>query len=246
MSDESLPNPSPKINLYNVAADDALWVLETDHAELLDVLADPAGWVSQYVKFGDEPAIVIQPFVVVFHEVPGSVLPASDATGGTAKPYIHVQGIHKTPVIRVRYSTLAEAPPSQGALFPEGEPLEVLRVGNVIHTHLHFTNFTPLQVANTIFTSVSSPSVFIDAMNSLPQTISGSPVPDDKKLLFVLDPALPPNVVYQGEIPTAKAVDSAHDPASPQPVQNCAMVMGDANELGQVIVYGVIIKTYTI
>jgi hypothetical protein len=243
MADDTQSSTPPSINLYNVASDDALWVLETDHEHLLHVLADPSGWVRDNVKINDEPAILWEPFVVVFHEVPPSGRTPSVHADGTQKPIIHVKGIHETAVLKVRYSRSADPAPPSTSIVPEGEVLAILKVGNVVHTHLELKGFTPLQVASSLFATVTTPEAYIAAINTLPQTLNGELVPDDKKMEFIHNPASPPHVVYQGWTPKAAKeglTTFAKDSDS------CSVSDGDCNSLGQVIVDGVIVKTYTL
>lgn len=242
MAEDSNSSTPPNINLYNVASDDALWVLETDHEQLLHVLANPAGWVRDNVKVNNEPAILWEPFVVVFHEVPASGRTPSVHEDGTQKPIIHVKGIHETSVLKVRYSRSAEPAPLPATIVPEGETLAILRVGNVVHTHLELKGFTPMQVASSLFATVTTPEAYVAAINELPQTINGEAVPDDKKLSFKLNPSAPPHVVYQGWTPKSPTEGAA---ALAKSGDSCSVSDGDCNSQGQVIVDGVIVKTYT-
>jgi hypothetical protein len=247
MADDSQTSTPSNINFYNVASDDALWVLETDHEQLLHVLADPAGWVKSNVKIGSEPAILWEPFVVVFHEIPASVRTPSVHTQGVQSPVIHVKGIHETAVLTVRYSRSSAPPPPPVGIVPDGEVLAILQVGQVVHTHLELRGFTPLQVASSLFNTVTSPEAYIQAINALPQTLNGVPTPADKKLVFQLNPATPTHVVYQGWTPKPTVVDGK--PVATPNMGNadtCSMSDGDANSQGQVIVNGIIVKTYTL
>jgi hypothetical protein len=246
MADDSASTNPPNIDLYNVASDDALWVLETDHQNLLNVLAHPSQWVRENVKINGEPGILWEPFVVVFHEVPPSGRTPSVHEDGTQKPIIHVKGIHETAVLTVRYSRSATPPSPPSGFFPEGSTLAILRVGDVVHTHLELTGFSALQVANSLFNTVTTPDAYIAAKNALPQTLNGEPTPEGKKLKFVLHPTLPAHVVFQGWTPKPNTAVSL----AAKPIQSdadaCSMSDGDANSKGQVIVNGIIIKTYTL
>ena len=255
MPDEPQSTP-PNINIINIASDDTMWVLDANHDELLQVLTDPAAWVNANVKLGDKQAILWQPFVVVFHEVP----PTGD------KPTIHVQGIHETAILTVKYSRSTGATPPPDGLLPEGEVVAVLQSGQRVHTHLEFRGFTKTQVANTLFTAVTTPAAYIAALNAQPQTLNGVPTPADQKKVFVLDENAPPHITFQGWKPVpAKATGpskasgptnspepekSAEPVASEEPIKpaddgSCGVGSGDANSQGQVIVDGVIVKTYS-
>jgi hypothetical protein len=246
MADDSQTPSPPNINLYNVASDDALWVLETDHEQLLEVLAHPSQWVRDNVKVTGEPATLWEPFVVVFHEVSSTGRKSTVHADGTEKPIIHVKGIHETAMLSVRYSRADQPAPPPEPFFPPGETLAILRVGNVVHTHLELRGFTSRQVASSIFNTVTTPEAHIAAMNELPQTLNGEPTPDDQKLKFVLHPTIPPHVVYQGWRPKPEVAHAMAKASDEEKSTDCAMSNGDANAQGQVIVDGVIIKTYTL
>ena len=240
MADDSKSTPPRTINLYNVASDDALWVLETDHSELETVLSDPVTWVKENVKVGNDPAVLWEPFVVVFHEIPPSVRTPAVHTEGIQTPVVRVQGIHNTAILRVRYSRSTEPTPTE-ELFPAGETLDILKVGNTVHTHLHLTGFDKPQVARSVVAAAASPEAYLAAMNELPQTLNGDPTPPDKKLVFMLNQARPHHVVFHGSGP--KPIGAAHSEFEDD---SCVMSDGDANSQGQVIVDGVVVKTYLV
>ena len=223
----------PKINIINIASDDAMWVLETDHSELLQVLADPAEWVRTNVEINGEAGVLWEPFVVIFHEVSPS----------GEKPTIHVQGIHETAVLTVKYSRSSAPPPDITGLLPEGEVLGVLKVGQRLHTHLEMKGFTKSQVANTLFMAVTHPKVYIAALNELPQTLNGADTQSDQKIKFDHDPTKPPHVTFQGWTPKV-AITAASTPSQETASGACNVGAADANAEGQVIVNGIIVKTY--
>ena len=235
MAHDSEESHQPNVNIINIAIDDAMWVLETDHDELLQVLADPVGWVKTNIKFGDTPAVLSQPFVVVFHHVP----PHGDT------PTIKVQGLHETAVMIVKLSKPLAKSSSTGTIFPKGEYLDVLQVGNSVHTHLHLTGFSKYQVAQHLLSSVTDHETFFEELNKLPQRQNGVVVPDEEKKIFILAPSFMPHVTYQGWAPKL-ALSSGMKGGLEDPEESCDMTNGDANAEGQVIVNGVIIKTYAI
>jgi hypothetical protein len=245
MADDSASSNPPNINLYNVASDDALWVLETDHEQLLQVLAHPAAWVHNNVKVNGKPAILCEPFVVVFHEVPSAGRTPSIHADGTQKPTIHVKGIHETAVLTVRYSKSETPAPDPTVFFPEGSVISILKVGNVVHTHLELSGFSSLQVASSLFSKVTTPDAYFTAMNALPQVLNGDPTPGDKKLVFQRHPTIPTHVVFQGWRPTPEVSKELSKTMKSEAPLACELGDGDANSQGQVIVNGVIIKTYT-
>jgi len=243
-------NPTPSINIYNVASDDTLWVLQTDHQQLLRVLADPPGWVSTHVLINDEPATLRQPFVFVFNEVAPSARTPSIHFQGVQTPIIHVQGIHETSIVTVRYSQSSAPPPPPTGLLPDDETLAIIQVGEVVHTHIHLKGFKPGQVANTIFTTVSSPSAFLEALNALPQTLNGVPVSKSDKRIFRLKDNASPHFVYHGWRSTKKKAAGAKDAASGHEGEmdddSCMMSDGNADSQGNVWLNGVIVKTYAL
>jgi hypothetical protein len=236
MAHDSEETSKPNINVINIAIDDAMWVLETDHDELLQVLADPVTWVKTNVKFNQTPAVLSQPFVVVFHHVP----PQGDT------PTIKVQGLHETAVMIVKLSKPLTASKVPGTIFPQGEYLDVLQVGKSIHTHLHLSGFSKLQVAQHLLTSVTDQETYFAALNQLPQRQKGVITPEADKKVFKIDPNVPPHVTYQGWAPKLVPASGMKGGSDDPTDEDCTMANGDANELGQVIVNGVIVKTYAI
>jgi hypothetical protein len=234
MAEDSQSNPSPNINIINIASDDTMWVLETDHSELLRILADPAAWVLAHVRIGDTPAILWQPFVVVFHEV-GSI---------AEKPTIHVHGIHETSVVTVKYSRSKEAAPSTDGLFPEGAVVALLQTGERVYTHLEMREFTKAEVANTLFVAVTHPEVYLRALNALPQTLNGTDTPPAQKKVFGMKDGRAPHVTFQGWTPKEGLLTASEAPTQPVPADACNVGSGDADANGNVWLHGIIVKSY--
>lgn len=227
MAENSGSGGQPKANIISIASDDSLWAVQTDQNTLLTILADPADWVSNNIVINGSPAVLWQPFVVVFQQISG--------TG--ADPTIQVQSINETALMTVQFVQTNNAP-SPTNLFPSGAIVDIIQLGTSVYTHLQFTGFTPTQVANTIFTAVTTPSAYYQAFNALPQSVNGTPVPPGSQFVFSPNATIPTQYIYQGWTPTTS------DPQQDDPVA-CDMSMGDANLQGQVIVNGVVVKTYS-
>lgn len=219
-----------KIDVINLAFDDALWVLETDLDQLLVLLEDPVGCVSENVSVNGAPAILRQPFVVLFQQT--EVLP-SDQT-------ILVQGINETAVLTVQYSSKGTVVPDINNLFPTGQKVQVLLQGSKVYTHLELAGLTPAQVANTIFTAATTSEIFLQEFNKLDQTLNGQDVPPASKMAFLPNTTTPMRFVYEGWTPQPAA---AGGPPPPQPL-DCSILLGDADANGNVIVNNIIIKSY--
>jgi len=236
MSDSSQPTPPSKINIVSIASDDDLWVLETDLDQLLQVLADPVGWVNANVVINGAPAVLWQPFVVVFQEI--------SASGDD--PTILVQGINETAVLTVQY-VQTSPPPAPVELFPASTSVSILQTGTTVYTHLELTDFTPTQVANTMYTAVTSPETYFAAFNQLPQVSNGQLIPIPNQMVFTQNRTLPIQYLYQGWTPQPSENEKPHHrPHDPKPPLACDMSIGDADQSGNVIVNNVIIKTYTL
>src|SRR5580700_2295539 len=90
---------TPRIDVVNLASDDDLWVAQTDQNTVLQILANPVGWVSANVTIGGSPGVLWQPFVTVFQQI--------SATG--SDPTVLVQGINKTALLTIQYAPVSGA-----------------------------------------------------------------------------------------------------------------------------------------
>ena len=255
MAPDSEDAPQPNINIINIASDDAMWVLETDQDELLSVLADPVLWVKTNVNFDGIPAVLVEPFVVVFQHV------ATRKDSSTIK----VQGLNQTAVMIVKLPNPVRSTRTIGTIFPQGEFLDVLQVDDSVHTHLHLSGFTKFNVAEHLLSSVVDPVAYLNALNQLPQRQMGVITPEPDRIIFTLDPKLPPHVIYQGWSPKGTQEDPpradhethsgdggghgnghghGHGHGGPPCDDSCTMATGDADAEGNVIVNGIVIKTY--
>jgi len=226
MPDESKSNP--QVNIISIASDDDMWVVTTDLNSVLTILADPVDWISANVTISGSPAVLWQPFVVVFQQVSGT---GSD-------PSVQVQGINETALMTVQY--VQTTGQTQSSLFPSGSTVAMLQVSQTVYTHLELTGFTPTQVANTIFTAATNPTEYFAAFNALPQTLNGSPVPVGSQLVFKPSATASVQYVYEGWTPT-----SGGGQVQTQDPTDCSMSFGDADSEGNVWVNGVIVKTYS-
>jgi len=224
MPEES--NPPSKVNIVAIASDDDMWVVTTDQNTVLQILADPVNWIHANVTINGSGAVLWQPFVVCFQQISGA---------GT-DPNVLVQGINETAVLTVQYVPTTTQSPSP--LFPQGSTVSIVVVGESIYSHLELTGFTPTQVANTVFTSVTNPSLYYTQFNELPQTSNGAPV--TPPYIFKPNATIPPQYLYQGWTPvTSGALKQGGGGDS------CAMSTGNSDSQGNVWVNGIIVKSYS-
>ncbi|MDR3690739.1 MAG: hypothetical protein P4L46_15285 [Fimbriimonas sp.] len=222
---------TPSINVIALASDDDLWVVQTDLSGLRTVLEDPAGFVRTHVSINGEPGNLVQPFVIVFQEIPAR-------KGG---PDVLIQGINHTAMLSVKFSEALEAEDDGVPIHPADQVHAVLRHGNAVYSHLEMAGMDRTQVAASIVKSITSLPRHFESLNGLAQTHAGASVEASKKLRFTHNPAAKPQFVYQGAVNPPAALASITPGGADQA---CTMSTGDANDDGQVVVNGVVIKTY--
>jgi hypothetical protein len=225
---------TPNINVIALASDDDIWVIQTDLSGLQTVLENPAGFVASHITIGGKPGNLVQPFVIVFQEI-------ADKEGG---PDVLIQGINHTALLTVKFSDKLVAEDDGQPIYPVDQEHTILQHGTAIYSHLELANMSRAQIASSIIKSITSMENHNASLNGLTQTLNGTAVEPSNKLVFTHNPAQKPQFVYQGATnpPVPLAVTESGGGGSGD--QTCMMSNGDANSQGQVIVNGVIIKTY--
>jgi len=243
---------TPNVNVIALASDDDIWVIETDIAGLRTVLENPTGFVRSQISISGQPGDLVEPFVIVFQEIEAK-------EGG---PDVLIQGINHTALLTVKYSANLEVEDDGEPIHPVDEEHAILRHGNAAYSHLQLTGMSPVQVANSIIKSITSTENHFASLNSLRQTLNGEDVGPEGKHTFMPNTKQPTQFIYQGATehpaapkapvpptPPATPIPPATEPnpavvEDPPPPPACSVNMGDCNNLNQVIVNNVIIKTY--